>query len=148
MESSGAVNEGKNDIQVLLEKQDSQFRALTEALKDYLNNLCSALGNSVSKLSRSIDEKLDKLNSVHTGGQLEDLNRERQETGTPSSDPNGKRRVRPEKLPGNPNKKRKISQDDDSLRLFAPSNVDEDFQQEEDNLFRKVMFVIHDTEPQ
>ena len=81
-------------------------------------------------------------------GQLEDLNRERQETGTPSSDPNGKRRVRPAKLPGNPNKKRKISQDDDSLSLFAPSNVDEDFQQEEDNLFRKVMFVINDTEPQ
>ena len=54
-ESSDSVNEGKNDIQVLLEKQDSQFRVLTEALKDSLNN--SALDNSVSKLSKSIDKK-------------------------------------------------------------------------------------------
>ena len=38
MESSDSVNEGKNGIQVLLEKQDSQFRALTEAMKDSLNN--------------------------------------------------------------------------------------------------------------
>ena len=53
MESSDSINEGKNDIQVLLEKQDLQFRALTEALKDSLNNLGSALGNSVSKLSTS-----------------------------------------------------------------------------------------------
>ena len=33
MESSDSNNEGKNDIQVLLEKQNLQFRALTEALK-------------------------------------------------------------------------------------------------------------------
>ena len=31
MESSDSINEGKNDLQVLLEKQDSQFRVLTEA---------------------------------------------------------------------------------------------------------------------
>ena len=145
MESSGAINEGKNDIQVLLEKQDSQFRALTEALKDYPNNLCSALGNSASKLSRTIDEKLDKLNSVYTSGQLEDLNRERQETGTPSSDPNGKRRVRPAKLLGIQTKREKFLK---TMTPFAPSDVDEDLQQEEDNPFRKVMFVINDTEPQ
>ena len=34
MESSDSVNEGKNGIQVLLEKQDSKFRALTEALNN------------------------------------------------------------------------------------------------------------------
>ena len=28
-----------------------------------------------------MDEKIDKLNSVHTNGQPEDLDRERQETG-------------------------------------------------------------------
>ena len=36
MESSDSFNKGKNALQVLLEKQDSQFRALTEALKDSL----------------------------------------------------------------------------------------------------------------
>ena len=92
-------------MQVLLEKQGSQFRAVTEALKDSLNNLGSALDNSVSKLSKSIDKKIDELYSVYSGGQLEDLNRERQETSTPFSDLNGKRRVGPAKLPGNPNKK-------------------------------------------
>ena len=90
MESSDSINEKKNDLQVLLEKQDSQFRALTEALKDSLNNLDFALVNSVSKLSKSIDEKIDKLNSTHVSGQPEDFNRERLETDTPSSDPNGK----------------------------------------------------------
>ena len=67
------------------------------------------MDNSVSKLSESFDEKIEKLNSAHTSGQPEDLNRERQETGTPSSDPNGKRRVGPANLPSNPNKKRIIS---------------------------------------
>ena len=56
-----------------------------------------SLDNSVSKLSKSIDEELDKLNGVHTSGQPEDLNSERRETGTLSSDPNGKRRVGPAK---------------------------------------------------
>ena len=36
MESSDSFNKGKNALQVLLEKQDSQFRALAEALKDSL----------------------------------------------------------------------------------------------------------------
>ena len=116
MESSDTINEGKNDLQVLVEKQDTQFRALREALKDSLNNLGFALDNSVSKLSKSIDEKIDKLNSKHNSGQPEDLNRERLENDTSSSDPNGKRRVGPAKLPGNLNKKRIISQDDDSLK--------------------------------
>ena len=58
-----------------LQKQDLQFRALTESLKDYLNNLGFALGNSVSKLSKSMNEKIDKLNSVHTSGQPEDFDR-------------------------------------------------------------------------
>ena len=146
MESSDSINEGKNDLQVLLEKQDTQFRALTEGLKDSLNNVSFALDNSVSKLSKSIDKKIDKLNSTHNSGQPEDLNRERLENDTSSSDPNGKRRVGPAKLPGNPNKKRIISQDDDSLSLFAPSDVEEELQQEEDYPLRNVMFVVNDTE--
>ena len=67
MESSGSINERKNDLQVLLEKQDT-------------------------------------------------------------SDPNGKRRVGPAKLPCNSNKKRIISPDNDSLSLFAPSEVEEELQ--------------------
>ena len=55
------------------------------------------------------------------------------ETDISSSDSNGKRRVGPAKLPGNPNKII-ISQDDDCLSLFAPSDVEEELQQEEDNL--------------
>ena len=148
MESSDTINEGKNDLQVLIEKQDTQFRALTEALKDSLNNLGFALDNSVSKLSKSIDEKIDKLNSKHNSGQPEDLNRERLENDTSSSDPNGKRRVGSAKLPGNPNKKRIICQDNDSLSLFATSDVEEELLQEEDNPLRKAMFVINDIEPQ
>ena len=105
MESSDTINQGKNDLQVLIEKQDTQFRALTEALKDSLNNLGFALDNSVSKLSKSIDEKIDKLNSTHNSRQPEDLNRERLENDTSSSNPNGKRRVGPAKLSGNPHKK-------------------------------------------
>ena len=35
MESSYSINKGKHDIQVLVEKQESQFRALTETLKDF-----------------------------------------------------------------------------------------------------------------
>ena len=143
MKSIDSINEGKNDIQKLLEKQVSQFRALTEALEESLNNLSSALDNSISKLFKSIDKKMDKLNSTHTSRQAEDL-----ETDTPSSDPNAKRRVGPAKIPGNTNKKRIISQDDDSLNIFASSDVEEDLQQEEDDALRKVMFVVNDTEPQ
>ena len=57
MESSDSINEGKNDLQVLLEKQDTEFRVQAEALKDSLNNLDFALDNSVSKLPKSIDKK-------------------------------------------------------------------------------------------
>ena len=46
------------------------------------------------------------------------------------------------------NKKRIISQDDNSLSLFAPSDVEEELQQEEDDPLRKVMFVVNDTEIQ
>ena len=147
MESSDTTNEGKNDLQVLIEKQDMQFRALTGALKDSLN-LGFALDNSESKFSKSIDEKIDKLNSKHNSEQTEDPNRERLENDTSSSVPNGKRRVGPVKLHGNPNKKRIISQDNDSLSLFAPSDVEEELQQEEDNPLRKVMFAVNATEPQ
>ena len=136
MESSDSTNEEKNDLQVLLEKQDTQFKALIEALKDSLNNLGFALDNSVNKLSKPID-KIDKLNSTHNSGQPEDLNRERLKNDTSSSDPNGKRRVGPAKLPGNPNKII-ISQDDDSLSLFAPSDVEEELQQEEDDLLERL----------
>ena len=45
-----------------------------------------------------------------------------------TSDPNVKRRVGPAKLPGNSNKKRIISPDNDSLSLFAPSEVEEELQ--------------------
>ena len=38
MESSDSINEGENDMEVLLEKQESQFRAPTEALKDSLRS--------------------------------------------------------------------------------------------------------------
>ena len=69
------------------------------------------------------------------------LNRGRLVTDTPSSDPNGKRRVGPAKLPGNPNKKRIISQDNDSLSLFTPSDVEEELQQDEDGPLRKVMLL-------
>ena len=68
---------------MLLEKQDSQFRVLTEALKFFINNLSFALDDSVSKPSKAKDEKIDKLNSTHTSGQPEDLNRERLEADTP-----------------------------------------------------------------
>ena len=101
------------------------------------------MDNSVSKLSKSFDEKIEKLSSAHTSGQPEDLKSERQETGSPSSDPNGKRRVGPAKLPDNPSKKRIISQDDDSLNLFAPSDIENDLQQEKDDRFRKVMLVVN-----
>ena len=57
MESSDSINEEKNCIQKLLERQDSQFRALTEALKYSLNNLVSALDKSIDKLSKSTDKK-------------------------------------------------------------------------------------------
>ena len=105
MESSDTINQGKNDLQVLIEKQDTQCRAQRAALKDSLNNLGFALDNFVSKLSRSIDEKIDKLNGTHNSGQPEDLNRERLKNDTSSSNPNGTRRVGPAKLSGNPNKK-------------------------------------------
>ena len=143
MESRDSINEGRNHMQVLLEKQ-----ALTEGLKDSLNNLGFALDNSVSKLSKSFDEKIDKLNNAHTSGPPEYLITERQETGTPTSDPNGKRRVGPAKLPGNPNKKRINYQDDDFLSLFTPWDVEDDLQQEEDYSLRNAMFVVNDTEPQ
>ena len=68
-----------------------------------------------------------KLNSIHTSGHPEDFNSERQETGTPCSDLNGIRRIGPVTLQ---RKKRIISQDDDSLSLFAPSNVEDELQQE------------------
>ena len=148
MESSDSINEGENDLQVLLEKQDSQSRALIEALKDSLKNLSFAFDNSVSRLSKFITKKTDKLNSTHTSGQPEDLNSERIETDTSFSDPNGKRRVGLAKLPGNPNKKRVISQDDDSLIPFAPLDMEETLQQEEDDPLRKVIFVVSDREPQ
>ena len=41
-----------------------------------------------------------------------------------------------------------ISQDNDSLSLFAPSDVEDDLQRQEDNPLQKVMFVVNDTEPQ
>ena len=79
-----------------------------------------------------------QINSTHNSGQPEDLNMKRLESDTSSSDPNGKRRVGLAKLPGNLNKKRIISQDDDSLSLFAPSDVEEELQQEEDDLLERL----------
>ena len=76
------------------------------------------------------------------------LTGKRLENDTSSSDPNGKRRVGPAKLPGSSNKKRKISQDHDSLSLVVPSHVEEELQQEEEDPLRKVMFVVNDTQSQ
>ena len=106
------------------------------------------MDNSVSKTSKSIDEILSKVNSVHTSWEPENLNRERQEAGTPSSDPNEKSRSGPAKALGNPSKMRIISQDNDSLSLFAPSDVEDDLQRQKDNPLQKVMFVVNDAEPQ
>ena len=55
--------------------------------------------------------------------------------------------VGPAKLPGNPSKKRMIYQEDDSLSIFAPSDVKEELQQEEDEPLRKAMFMVNNTEP-
>ena len=139
---------GKMTCKCLWKNKTRKFRELTEAPKDFLNNLGSALDNSVSKTSKSIDEILSKVNSVHTSWEPENLNRERQEAGTPSSDPNEKSRSGPAKVLGNPSKMRIISQDNDSLSLFAPSDVEDDLQRQEDNPLQKVMFVVNDTEPQ
>ena len=61
-------------------------------------------------------------------------------------DPSGKTRIGPAQLPDNLNKKIIISQNDDSLSLFAPSDVDHDLQREEQDALWKVMFVVNDTE--
>ena len=63
---------------MLIENQDMQFRGLKEALKDSLNTLDSALDNFVGKLSKSVDDKIEKLNSAQNIRQPEDLNRDRQ----------------------------------------------------------------------
>ena len=55
-----------------------------------------------------------------------DINIDKQETGTSSSDPNGKGRIGPIKLLGNTNKNRMTSRDDHSLRPFSLSAVDID----------------------
>ena len=70
-----------------------QFRALTEALKDSLNNLDFALGNSIGKLSESFDGKIEKLNRLKISRQPKDFSRNRQEAGACSSDTNRKKRV-------------------------------------------------------
>ena len=70
-----------------------QFRALTEALKDSLNNLDFALGNSIGKLSESFDGKIEKLSRLKISRQPKDFSRNRQEAGACSSDPNRKKRV-------------------------------------------------------
>ena len=50
-------------------------------------------------------------------------------------------------LPGNSKKKRIISQDDDSLSRFAPSDVEDDLQQEQQRrLSQRDFFVVNDTE--
>ena len=50
-----------------------QYRALTEALKDLLNNLGSGLDNPVGKQSKSVDDKIYKTNSAQNSRYLEDL---------------------------------------------------------------------------
>ena len=86
MPSSNTNNERQNDIQVLIEKQKMQFRVLKEVLKDSLNTLGSAL-NSVGKLSKSVDNKIEKINSAQNITQPEDLNRIRKKLDASSSDP-------------------------------------------------------------
>ena len=100
------------------------------------------MDNCLSKLSNA------KLNSVLTSGQPEDLNRERQETGTPSSDSNGQSRVGPVKLPGNPSKTRIISQDNGCPSLFVPSDLEDDLPRNKGNPLWKVIFKVNSTVPQ
>ena len=69
-----------------------------------------------------------KPNTTQNNRQSEDLNRDRQDPGTSSSDPNGKRRVGHAKFSGNANKKNINSRDDDSISLFAPSGVEDESQ--------------------
>ena len=52
-----------------------QFRALTEALKNSLNNLDFALGNSIGKLSESFDGKIEKLSRLKISRQPKDFSR-------------------------------------------------------------------------
>ena len=59
MESIDSIDKGENDMQVLLEKQDSQFTALTEALKDSLTlsrwGPISYRNQSTNLLCKSVD---------------------------------------------------------------------------------------------
>ena len=64
-----------------------QFRALKEAVKDSLKNLGFALDSSLGKFSKSVDDKIYKLNTAQNSRQPEDLNRDRQGPGTCASDP-------------------------------------------------------------
>ena len=79
MKSGNTNAKRQNNIQVLIE-----FRALTEALTDSLNNLGSAEDNFVVRLSKSIDDKIDKLISGQNSRQPENLNRDREDHGTSS----------------------------------------------------------------
>ena len=90
---------------------------------------------------------MDKLNSTRTSGQPEKFNMERAETDTPSSDPNGKGGQGLQSYQAIQKKKRIISQDDDSLSRSAPSDVEEDLQQEQQRrLSQRDFFVVNDTE--
>ena len=51
-------------------------------------------------------------------------------------------------MPFNANRKTVISQDNDSLSLFAPLDVEDELQGGEDNPLHRVMFVVNETEPQ
>ena len=51
-------------------------------------------------------------------------------------------------MPFNANRKTVISQDNDPLSLFAPSDVEDELQGGEDNPLHRVMFVVNETEPQ
>lgn len=54
---------------------------------------------------------------------------------TSCSGHNAKKRVAMAKLPGNANKKRLNSQDDDSVSHFAPSGLEDESGRDEDNTF-------------
>ena len=55
-----------------------------------------------------------------------------------------KRRVGLTKLPGNASKERIFSQSNDSVSFFAPSNVENELQGDQDDLY-KLMFVGNET---
>lgn len=87
IEYSNTNNERQNDIQVFIDKQDTQFRTLADSLEDSVNRLDSALENSSVKHSKSIDDELTKFNNAQNSRQPKDFNWDRNELELPPKFP-------------------------------------------------------------